>query len=143
MRVSYSGVQCKKTNTSYPLIAEITSAADLEQVVTFDHVCAIYHDGYNQRKCFIKDYRSNKTSAEADCLPFDCDNTPTDPLGKDLDASNWKTPSDVAATYPDVCFYVVYSRNHMKDKDRRSAHPRFHVYFPLHLRRVPPRPITV
>lgn len=76
MRLSYSGVQGKKTNTSYPFIAKISSAADLEQVVALDHVCAIYRDGYNQRKRFIKGYRSNKTFQEADCLPFDCDNTP-------------------------------------------------------------------
>lgn len=131
MRLSYANVQGKKTNTSYPFIAEISSAEDLKKVVSFDHVCAIYRDGYNQRKRFIKGYRSNKTFEEADCLPFDCDNTPTDPLSKDLDASYWKTPSDVAAAYPDVRFYVVYSKNHMKDKDGRSARPRFHVYFPL------------
>ena len=131
MRLSYANVQGKKTNTSYPFITEISSVADLEQVAMFDHVCAIYRDGYNQRKRFIKGYRSNKTFAEADCLPFDCDNTPTDPLSKDLDASSWKTPHDVADAYPDVRFYVVYSKNHMKDKDGRSARPRFHVYFPL------------
>ena len=31
--------------------------------------------------------------------------------------------------FPDVAFVAVYSRNHTKVKDSRSARPRFHVYF--------------
>ena len=61
MRISYSNVRGKKTNTSYPFIAEIKTADDLKNVAAFDHVCAIYKDGYNQRKKLIKGYRSNKT----------------------------------------------------------------------------------
>ena len=32
--------------------------------------------------------------------------------------------------FSDVCFYVSYSRNYMKNKGSKSASPRFHVYFP-------------
>ena len=56
MRISYSNVRGKKTNTSYPFTAEINTADDLKKVAAFDHVCAIYKDGYNQRKKFIKGY---------------------------------------------------------------------------------------
>ena len=131
MRISYSNVRGKKTNTSYPFIAEIKTADDLKKVAAFDHVCAIYKDGYNQRKKLIKGYRSNKTFQESDCLPLDCDNVSSDPLASDIPPAEWKTPKDVQAAYPDVRFFVVYSRNNMKEKDGKAARPKFHIYFPL------------
>ena len=121
MRISYSNVRGKKTNTSYPFTAEINTADDLKKVAAFDHVCAIYKDGYNQRKKFIKGSRSNKTFQESDCLTLDCDNVSSDPLASDIPPAEWKTPKDVQAAYPDVRFFVVYSRNNVKEKMETSS----------------------
>lgn len=77
----------------------------------------------------LRDTAAKKTFRKADCLPVDCDNTNPDPLAEDIPASEWKTPADVRAAFPDVPFYVVYSRNHMKEKNGKTARPKFHVYF--------------
>lgn len=83
----------------------------------------------NTRGNIIKGYRSKKSFRKANCLPVDCDNTNPNPLETDIPAEEWKTPKDVQAAFPDVPFYVVYSRNNMKEKDGKAARPRFHVYF--------------
>ena len=127
--LQYSSVRGKEKNTSYPFKAEVKTVDDLEKIARFDHVCGEYADGTNTRKNAIKGYRSKKTFRKADCLPVDCDNTNPDPLAEDIPASEWKTPADVRAAFPDVPFYVVYSRNHMKEKNGKTARPKFHVYF--------------
>lgn len=127
--LQYSSVRGKEKNTSYPFKAEVKTVDDLEKIARFDHVCGEYADGTNTRKNAIKGYRSKKTFQKADCLPVDCDNTNPDPLAEDIPASEWKTPADVRAAFPDVPFYVVYSRNHMKEKNGKTARPKFHVYF--------------
>lgn len=127
--LQYSSVRGKEKNTSYPFKAEVKTVDDLEKIARFDHVCGEYADGTNTRKNAIKGYRSKKTVRKADCLPVDCDNTNPDPLAEDIPASEWKTPADVRAAFPDVPFYVVYSRNHMKEKNGKTARPKFHVYF--------------
>lgn len=127
--LQYSSVRGKEKNTSYPFKAEVKTVDDLEKIARFDHVCGEYADGTNTRKNAIKGYRSKKTFRKADCLPVDCDNTNPDPLAEDIPASEWKTPADVRAAFPDVPFYVVYSRNHMKEKNGKTARPKLHVYF--------------
>lgn len=127
--LQYSSVRGKEKNTSYPFKAEIKTVDDLKKIAQFDHVCGEYADGTNTRKNAIKGYRSKKTFRKADCLPVDCDNTNPDPLAEDIPESEWKTPADVRAAFPDVPFYVVYSRNHMKEKNGKTARPKFHVYF--------------
>lgn len=131
MKLSYSNVRGKATNTSYPFVADIDSVDELKRIAVYDHVCAVYDNGQNQRGYFIKGYRSTKTFKFSDCLPFDCDNVSSDALAPDIDESKWKTPQDVASAFPNVRFYIVYSRNHMKEKDGKKARPKFHVYFPL------------
>ena len=120
-----------KTNTSYPFPAAITSLDALKEAAQFDHVAARYADGKNNRGKLIKGYRSKKTFQSSNCLPMDCDNTNPNPLLPDIPESEWKRPEDVAAAFPNVPFYVVYSRNHMKEKDGKKARPRFHIYFPM------------
>lgn len=131
MKLSYSEVRGKKTNTSYPYVYDVQNEDDLKKAAAYDHVCAVYNDGYNQRKKLIKGYRSNKTFQYSDCLPFDCDNVSDNPLVDDLKESEWKTPKDVALAFPGVEFYIVYSQNHMKEKGGKKPRPKFHVYFPL------------
>lgn len=133
MRLQYSNVRGKQYNTSYPFSVDVKSVEDLKRVAVYDHLCANYADGYNTKKVFIKGYRSNKTFKGADCLPQDCDNVLSDPLAPDIPPSEWKTPADVHAAFPNVEFYVVYSRNHMKEKGGKSPRPKFHVYFPLRM----------
>ncbi len=127
--LQYSSVTGKANNTSYPFRAEIKTVEELREVAKFDHVCGEYADGKNNRGRMVKGYRSRKTFVKANCLPTDCDNANSDPLAPDIPESEWKTPADVRAAFPGVPFYVVYSRNHMKEKDGKPPRPKFHVYF--------------
>ena len=54
--------------------------------------------------------RGNDNFIESDCLPFDIDNDHAE------DEKKWIKPSDVARRFPDVEFFVHYSRNNMKEK---------------------------
>lgn len=118
-----------KHNTSYPYEVKISSLEDLKKAVEFDHVCGKHSDGKNTRGRMIQAYRNDKTFLEADCLPMDCDNTQKNPMLPDLTPEQWKTPDDVRAAFPDVAFFIVYSRNNMKVKNGFPARPKFHIYF--------------
>lgn len=87
----------------------------MKSAMKYDHVTAAYKDNY----------RSNSNFITADNVPLDCDNDHSD------NSADWITPFEVAMAFPDVAFVAVYSRNHMKVKDGRSARPRFHVYFAI------------
>lgn len=91
----------------------ITDEAAMKVAMKYDHVTAAYKDNY----------RNNSNFITADNVPLDCDNDHSD------NPADWITPFEVAMAFPDVAFVAVYSRNHMKVKDGRSARPRFHVYF--------------
>lgn len=108
---------------------EIHSRDDLAKVAAFDHLAGVFKDGKNNRGRLIKGYRSKKTFERTDALIFDIDNTEPDPLKPDIPPEKWLHPSDIAAKFPGVPFYVVYSRNHMKVKDGKPARPKFHIYF--------------
>ena len=131
MTIYISSVSGQKTNTSYPFEVSVTTEADLARAAAYDHVCAKYADGKDNRGKSVKAYRSKKPFLSSNCLPMDCDNSKSNPLEDDVPESDWKTPEDVKAAFPDVPFYVVYSRNHMKEKNGLPARPRFHVYFPI------------
>jgi hypothetical protein len=126
--LNYSSVRQKKTNTSYPFSANVTCKEDLAKIATFDHVGAEFTDGKNNRGRMIQGYRSKKTFKRATVVIMDCDNTQPDPLKPDIPPEEWVTPDDVRKAFPVVAFYVVYSRNHMKEKDGLPARPKFHVY---------------
>ena len=131
MTIFVSSGRNQKTNTSYPFESKITCIDDLKKAAQYDHVFARFADGKNNRGKLIKAYRSKKTFISSNCLPMDCDNCNPNPLEDDISESNWKTPDDVRSAFPNVPFYVVYSRNHMKEKNGKTARPRFHVYFPM------------
>lgn len=103
----------KPANCQYPHQNIVHDSSSLQSAVSHDHVCAMYQNHYRNIDNFIK----------ADCLPMDCDNDHSD-----LPA-DWKTPDDIAASFPDVTYGISYSRNHMKPKGKQSARPRFHVIF--------------
>lgn len=103
------------SNCVYSHKAVITDAESLRQAAAFDHVTAAYKNNYRSTGNFI----------QSDVVPMDCDNDRSD------DPNAWVMPFEVAMAFPDVAFAVVYSRNHMKEKDGKAARPRFHIYFPV------------
>ena len=112
----YSADCCQNlSNCVYPNKHIVTDKASMIQAVKNDHVTAEYKDNYRSNSNFIK----------ADNIPLDCDNDHSD------NPEDWVTPYDVAETFPNVAFVAVYSRNHMKAKNGKSARPRFHIYFPV------------
>lgn len=114
------GTRQKADNKNYSTQAVISNPEELTNAVQWDHVAGTFKNNERQNDNFIS----------ADCVMMDCDNGHTE------NSAEWLTPEALAERLPDVEFLVVYSRNHMKDKQERgkkpvSARPRWHVYFPL------------
>lgn len=114
-------------NTVYPTAVRISDTAVLRKATSLDHVCAKYRDNR----------RSEANFEYADCIMMDCDNDHSEV------PADWKTPEAVAAAFPNVCFGVSYSRNHMKEKNGRAPRPKFHVYFPIKQVSDPKRYVTM
>lgn len=114
MTLYYNTVYQNASNAFYPHRIAINSPEDLKIAVSYDHVCAEYKDSYRKNANFI----------QSDCSMFDVDNSETD------NPDEWITPEDVREAFPDVPFYVSYSRNHMKQKGNKAPRPKFHLYFP-------------
>lgn len=114
MVLYYNEVRQDGKNTKYPLKKEINNLEDLKSVVRYDHTCAECKDSYRKKENFTS----------ADCSMFDVDNTDSD------DPAQWINPDAVQEAFPNVPFYVSYSRNHMKQKGNQAPRPKFHVYFP-------------
>jgi P4 family phage/plasmid primase-like protien len=104
-------------NKMYPHETVITSAADMKKSARFDHVCARY----------TSNSRSEANFLSSDNVPMDCDNSHSE------NPDDWITPEALDAILPDVAFSLIFSRNHMKEKEGNAARPRFHVYFPTSL----------
>lgn len=102
-------------NCSYPNKTVITDEDSLRAAVCHDYVCAEYKNSY----------RSGDNFLGADCLPVDCDNDHSE------NPEDWVLPADVAAAFPDVCFAVHYSRYNMREKNGKSARPKFHILFAI------------
>jgi hypothetical protein len=113
MTLYYNTVCQNAQNAKYPYKLEVRCTDDLKKIVMYDHVCADYKDNYRKNSNFI----------QSDCNMFDVDNTETD------NPDEWVYPFDVKNAFPNVPFYVSYSRNHMKPKGGKSPRPKFHVYF--------------
>ena len=112
----YSSNHIEKINDCiYSKRIEVNDEQSLAQAVSFDYVPVLYKGNY----------RNNNNFLESDCLVFDCDNTHSD------SPDDWLNVSDVKTAFAGVSFAVQYSRNHMKEKDDRSARPKFHVLFPI------------
>lgn len=105
----------RSDNCLYPNKVEVVDAESLSLAVSHDYVCAEYKGNY----------RSNDNYIGSDCLSVECDNDHSE------NPSEWKTPEDIADAFPDVMFAVHYSRNHMKEKNGRSARPKFHAFFAI------------
>ena len=115
------GIRQKPKNSTYEQEIIITSLDEFKQAVQWDNVGAILKEHH----------RSNENFIATDVIMMDCDNSESD------NPHDWLTPEKLSQRLPDVLFYIVYSRNHMKDKyDKdgnisKSARPRWHVYFIL------------
>lgn len=105
----------KQNNCLYPHRREVTNADELAAAVAMDHVCAEYQNNYRSIANFI---RSN-------CVVMDCDNDHSD------DPAEWITPESLASEYEDIKYAITFSRHHMKEKEGKSARPRFHIYFEI------------
>ena len=114
--LSYAeGITQDEHNNFYAHEATILSLTELLAVARYDHVAGTFQNAHRSIDDFIN----------ADCIIMDCDNNKADNTELHL------TPQLLAERLPNVPFFTVYSRNHMKDKGTLSARPRFHVYFPL------------
>lgn len=105
----------REANCRYPQKREIQTAQDLKEAAQFDHVCAAYQDSYRSRDNFLW----------SDVVVMDCDNDHTE------NPQEWVTGEELLARLPGVAVAIVPSRNNGKDKDGRTARPRFHAYFPI------------
>ncbi|SJZ94093.1 phage/plasmid primase, P4 family, C-terminal domain-containing protein [Pilibacter termitis] len=103
------------STTRFTVKARVCDTQTLESAIAFDHVSAEYRNHYRKSDNFL----------QSDVVVLDCDNTHSEKT------SDWVTPLEVALAFPEVCFWVSYSRNHNKQKGKQSARPRFHVYFPI------------
>lgn len=115
-----NGVRQQPKNHTYETQIEVNSLEEFKQATQWDNVGAIYKDNHRKNENFIS----------ADCLMMDCDNEGSD------NPNDWLTPDNFSEKIPDVAFYVMYSKNHMRNKQKKtgeikSARPRWHVYFPL------------
>ena len=88
----------------------------MKAVVRLDHVCADYKNNYRSAENFI----------ESVVAVMDCDNDHSE------NPDEWVTFETLDEMLPDVSYAIAPSRNHMKQKDDKSARPRFHVYFLIH-----------
>lgn len=105
----------REANCRYPQKREIQDAQALQEAAAFDHVCAAYQDSYRSRDNFLW----------SDVVVMDCDNDHTE------NPQEWVTGEELLARLPGVAVAIVPSRNNGKDKDGRTARPRFHAYFPI------------
>lgn len=121
MTLFHNSSRCNPRDASYPTKRGVTSLEILQEVAKWDHVACCFKSGLNSQGVRLRAYRSNETFKSSDVVIMDCDN----------DSEKWATPEDVAKAFPNVCFYTVYSKSHMKEKGGKSARPRFHIYFPL------------
>ena len=87
-------------NCNYPNEFNVDNLESLKEAVCKDYVCARYKNNY----------RNNDNFISSNCLPVDCDNDHSDA------EKDWITVDDVKKAFPNVTFYVHYSRNHMKEK---------------------------
>lgn len=102
-------------NRFYPNMVEIDNPFDFEEVVSYDHTCAV----------FKKSQRNIDNFISSNVAVMDCDNDHTN------NASEWVTIELLEAYFPDINYVVVPSKSNNKPKGNLSPRPRFHVYFPI------------
>ena len=117
--LSHSGLFQNARNTLYPFRRTVNSLKDLASIVRYDHCAALFRANHRTKNYYIL---SNVAIVDVD--------------NKGLPAEQWMTPESAYKAFNDPEMFVVYSRNHNKDKlhtngSLESPRPRFHLYFPL------------
>ena len=102
-----------KKNCYYPNIQAIDNKEKLLRAIEYDHVCALYKEGYRSNDNFIK----------SDLIIMDVDND--DFTGEVLSID------EVSELFSEVDYAIVPSRHHLIKKEDKEALPRFHVLFPI------------
>lgn len=113
--IYFSNCLEKEYNTTYKREIEINNLDDLKQAVSHDYVSIRF-----------KDYqRSIDNFMESDCIIMDIDNDHSD------DPSSWIGPEKIGDVFPNVEYYVHFSRHHLITKGSKEARAKFHVLFPI------------
>lgn len=124
MKMYLSNFRENASNTQYPNETTITDFQELLQAVKRDHIAPQMQNWHRGKDDFL----------QADCIMLDMDNTHSD------DPADWQSIDDIIDAFPDVTFYYIQSRNHMKEKiktakdgtvTRSEPRPKYHLYFPL------------
>lgn len=107
-----------KSNKIFPHQMEIKTVDDLRKTVERDHMFSAVKDGIREK---------GKTNfIRSNCFVGDIDNEHSD------NPDDWIQPDDISDAFDnDVKFWIVFSRNHMREKGGKSPRPRFHVYCQL------------
>jgi len=100
-------------NCLYPTKVVADTPDALKDAVRLDHVLAEYKGSY----------RSIDNFQKSQCVVMDCDNDHTE------NPDEWITPEALSEEFKDVQYAITYSRHHMKEKNGKSARPKFHIYF--------------
>ena len=100
-------------NCEYPHQHTATDEDSLKKFVAKDHVFI----------CFKNNYRNADNFIHADSMVLDCDNDHSE------NPDEWYYPKSIQAYFPGVQYVTYTSRHHMKQKEGKSARPRFHVVF--------------
>ena len=108
-----SNVRGLASNNKYNSKITINDIESLKKALSFDYVPVLF-----------KDYtRSIANFISSNCIIVDCDNDHSD------NPIDWIDLVKLMEHFPNVRFYIHYSRHHMKWKDDKSPRPRFHIIF--------------
>lgn len=110
-----SNVLEKEYNTYYKKKLIVKNEEDLTKAVSHDYVAAKFKEGY----------RSNDNFIEADAVILDIDNDHSN------EESEWVKPETIREIFPNVEYFVHFSRHHMIAKGNKIPRPKFHVIFPI------------
>ena len=102
-------------NCLYPKAVQVDSAEILSAATAKDHVCASFQNNHRSVADFLA----------CDVIMLDCDNDHTD------DPASWVTPEQLAVMVPEAAFAATPSRHDCREKEGKSARPRWHAYFPV------------
>ena len=108
-----SNVRGLASNTKYNSKISITDIESLKKALAFDYVPVLFKDNTRSIANFIS----------SNCIIVDCDNDHSDK------PEDWIDLVKLMEHFPNVRFYIHYSRHHMKCKDDKSPRPRFHIIF--------------
>lgn len=102
-------------NCHYPILGAASDAEAFAKIVSRDHVFFDFQNNYRNLRNFLG----------TDVAAVDCDNDHSE------NPDDWITLRQITGIFSNVPFVAYTSRNHMKQKGKKAARPRFHVVFPI------------